>query len=143
MSKCENEIEALESDYLYVKNSQIRGAGNGLFTAIDIYKNETVAIFLGEILSDAEATVRATQGNDLYFISLLDGRIMDSMRTDCLAKYANDASATSQTEFKNNMQITFNDQNQVCLTATRAIHANEELFCAYGSRYWKKHSVKW
>jgi len=35
-------IDADEADYLYVSLSQLPNAGNGLFTAIDIYKDEVI-----------------------------------------------------------------------------------------------------
>jgi hypothetical protein len=135
----ENSIECQESDYLYVKSSQIENAGMGLYTAIDLFKDETVAVFLGEVLSADEATRRASEGFDLYFICMLDGRIMDSMHVSCMAKFANDASAGGNSLFKNNMHITFNESNEICLTATKNVKANEELFCSYGAKYWKKH----
>ena len=37
-----NSIEALETDYLYIHASQIPNSGKGLFTAINIYKDEIV-----------------------------------------------------------------------------------------------------
>jgi hypothetical protein len=82
-----NTIGALESDYLYIKPSQIENAGNGLYTAIDIYKNETISLFKGKIITNKEAKKRVKQHKDKYFINLLDGSIMDSMDVDCFAKY--------------------------------------------------------
>ena len=57
-------IEAPESDYLYIQDSQITNAGKGLFTAIDIYPNEIISIFKGEILTNHEAQKRVSEGND-------------------------------------------------------------------------------
>lgn len=133
-------IEAKESDYLYIQSSQIKNAGLGLFTAIDIYKNEIISIFKGEIISNQEAERRALQNNDKYFINLLDGSIMDSMHTDCFAKYANDAEGLSQSDFKNNAEITLDENDHVCIKASRPIKIGEEIFCSYGKRYWEKHS---
>lgn len=42
-----NAIESSESDYLYKALSQLPNSGNGLFTAINIYKDETISIFQG------------------------------------------------------------------------------------------------
>lgn len=134
-----NTIEALEADYLYTKPSQLPNAGNGLFTAIAIYKDETIAVFKGELLTDIQAEKRALEGNDKYFINLLNGSIMDSMNVACFAKYANDASGFANSNFKNNAKITLDDNDKVCIQATRNIKANEELFCSYGKSYWKKH----
>ena len=135
-----NTIEALESDYLYIKPSQIENAGNGLYTAIDIYKNETISLFKGKIITNKEAKKRVKQHKDNYFINLLDGSIMDSMDVDCFAKYANDAEGTSNNSFKNNAKITLDDDENVCIKAIKAITSGQEIFCSYGKPYWKKHN---
>ena len=139
MTTSPNEIDALESDYLYKSQSQIPNSGNGLFTVVDLYKGETISVFRGEILTDLEAKRRAEKGLDAYFISLLDGTIMDSMSVECYAKYANDAQGISNSSFKNNAKITLDDDGNVCIEAIRDIAANEEIFCGYGKRYWAKH----
>ena len=133
-------IEALESDYLYIELSQIEYAGNGLYSAIDIYKNETIALFRGEIITNREAEKRAKQKEDKYFINLLDGGIMDCMHTDCYAKYANDAEGIGNNSFKNNAEITLDDDDNVCIKATKTISSGQEILCSYGKAYWKKHS---
>ena len=128
-------IEAPESDYLYTRESQIQLAGQGLFTAILIHRNEIISVFKGEVLSAREAKLRAEKGENRYFIQLLNGKIMDSANTPCFAKYANDAG--NETGFKNNAEITLDDRNRVCLVAKRTIKPGEEIFCSYGSSYWK------
>ena len=132
-------IESPESDYLYIETSQLQNAGKGLFTAIDIYKYEVVSIFKGEILTEIDAENRVENGNDKYFINMIDGTIMDSMNVDCFAKYANDAEAFVNAKFKNNAKITLDDDGNVCILATRNIKSSDEIFCSYGKRYWKKH----
>lgn len=129
-----------ESDYLFVKRSQIKGAGKGLFTAIDIFKDEVIAVFKGELIDDEEAFRRADKGKDKYFVIMPDGVVMDSMPVECFAKYANDAAAYPNGLFKNNAKIYLDDNDQPCLTATRKIKAGEEIFCGYGKKYWKKHA---
>lgn len=135
----ENQIEAAESDYLYMAPSQIPHSGNGLYTAIDIYKDEVIALFKGEILSNEEAKKRVKANKDQYFINLLNGTIMDSINTACFAKYANDASGLSASNFKNNADIGLDENELVCIIAKRKIKAGEEIFCSYGKKYWKKH----
>lgn len=134
-----DKIDAPESDYLYTGASQIPDSGAGLFTAIDLFQDETIAVFQGEILSDNEARERAEEGKDHYFVNLLDGSIMDSMPVACFAKYANDAEGTTGSRFKNNARITLDENENVCIQAMRDIDANEELFCSYGKKYWQKH----
>jgi SET domain-containing protein len=138
-TKTESSIEAPESDYLYVTDSQLPNSGKGLRTAITIYKDEIISIFKGEILTNEEANKRALNNKDQYFISMLDGTIMDSRNTECFAKYANDASAFESKLFKNNAKIGLTENQEVCLIATRKIKPGEEIFCSYGKRYWGKH----
>ncbi len=135
-----NSIEASESDYLFIAPSQLPNSGNGLFTAIAIYKDEVISLFKGEVLTALQAKLRSNKGNDKYFISLPNGTMMDSMRVACFAKYANDAEGYSKSKFKNSSKIALDEDNNVCIIATRNIKVNEEIFCGYGKAYWKKHS---
>ena len=140
MSKIDqNKILAAESDYLFVAISQLPNSGNGLFTAIEIYKDEIISEFRGEILSNNEAEVRVNKGSDTYFMNLSNGSILDCKNTDCFAKYANDANGYSKSTYKNNAKITLDENQNVCLIAMRNIKSGEENFCDYGKRYWKKH----
>lgn len=132
-----NKIAAKESSYLVVTTSQLPDSGKGLFTTIDIYKDEIIAFFKGEILTNDEALERSALGLDAYFVSMLDGSIMDSRTTNCFAKYANDARGFNQSIFKNNSKIMIDDDGAVCLIATKRILAGSEIFCDYGYRYWK------
>ncbi len=136
-----NAIEAPESNYLYVDISQLPNSGNGLYTAITIYKDEVIALFKGEILTDLQARLRASKNKDQYFIIMPNGSIMDSMKTKCFAKYANDAnnSAINTKSNRNNSKIALDENNKVCLIALRKIKAGEEIFCSYGKKYWLKH----
>ena len=137
----DNTIDAQESDYLYIQTSQLPNSGNGLFTAIEIYRDEIISVFKGEILSDIEADLREKNKTNHYFMNLLNGSILDCRKTDCFAKYANDANGFTKSDFKNNAKITLDENNNVCLIAIRKIKSSEEVFCEYGKKYWKKHSL--
>ncbi|MQP24352.1 SET domain-containing protein-lysine N-methyltransferase [Flavobacterium sp. LMO8] len=139
MKKSTNSIDAPESDYLYIQDSQISNAGKGLYTAIDIYPNEIISLFKGEILTEKEAQKRVSENNDRYFINRLDGSILDSMNVECFAKYANDAEAFTKLEFKNNCKIALDEYENICIIATKKIKSGQEIFCSYGKKYWKKH----
>ncbi len=134
----QNKILAQEEDYLYIETSQLLNSGNGLFTAIAIYKDEIISVFKGEVLSDIEAEIRAKNHANQYFMNLLNGSILDCRNTDCFAKYANDARGFSKSKFKNNTKITLDENENVCLIAIRKIKSGEEIFCDYGKRYWKE-----
>ena len=70
---------------------------------------------------------------------MIDGTIMDSMNVNCFAKYANDAEAFENPQFKNNAKISLDDENNVCIIATKNIKSSNEIFCSYGKKYWRKH----
>lgn len=139
MKNSDQYISAPEASYLYVVTSQLPNAGKGLYTAIQIYKDEVISVFKGEILSNEVAEIKGKLHQDQYFINMLDGTIMDSMNVDCFAKYANDAQGYVSSKYKNNSKITLDEENNVCLIATKNIKAKEEIFCSYGKKYWKKH----
>ncbi len=141
MKHTENVIEATEADYLYTQTSQLKNCGKGLFTAVDIYKDEVIAIFTGEILTDRQSALRANKGKDKYFIGMLDGTIMDSMHANCFAKYANDANGLTSNSFKNNSSIFIDENDNVSIIATKKIKANTEIFCSYGKEYWQNYTV--
>jgi hypothetical protein len=51
-------IDSEESDYLFIQESNLKDAGLGLFTAIDIFKDEIISVFKGEVLSQKQAKIR-------------------------------------------------------------------------------------
>ncbi len=129
-------IEAAESDYLYTQNSQIANAGLGLFTAITIHRSEIIAIFKGETLNSKQSKKRVDKGENAYFLKLPNGNILDTNNSKCLAGFANDAEGTIKSAFKNNAEIVMDEQQNICLLARKKIAAGEEIFCAYGKKYW-------
>ena len=72
-------------------------------------------------------------------MNLLNGSILDCMNRICFAKYANDASGFSKSNFKNNAKITLDENDNVCLVAIKKIKQDDEILCDYGKKYWKKH----
>ena len=134
-------IDLDESEYLYVEDSQIPNAGKGLFTSIDIEKNEIISKFIGDILSDYETDIRADRGDDDYFMNLPSGEILDCKLSDCFAKYANDSEGINS-GFKNNSFISMDDEDNVVLVAKRDISAGEEIFVSYGKKYWKRNKYR-
>lgn len=134
-------IDLPEVDYLYAQPSQIPNAGNGLFTSIDIESGEIISKFVGEVISDEEAKKRADLGDDDYFMMLPTGETLDCKRTECFAKFANDAEGIPS-GFKNNAIITMDDYDNVVLAADRDIRAGEEIFVGYGKRYWQRNKYR-
>jgi uncharacterized protein len=134
-------IDAPEVDYLYVRTSHIVGAGLGLFTVIPIHRGEVVAVYRGERFFDAEARLRASRGADAYFVTLVDGNTLDSMHSDCFARYANDVEGPATSPLRNNAVITMDDSGRPCVMAMRRIPAGGEVYVDYGKAYWTKRKV--
>lgn len=141
MSSSPHPIPLPEQNYLYIQTSQIPQANLGLYTAIDIYKDERIAIFHGEVLTQKEANKRVKESRDQYFMELPNGRILDCRNTPGFAKFANDATAIPGGTLRNNAKITIDDEENICLVATRRIKAGQEVYCSYGKKYWKKHGT--
>jgi hypothetical protein len=135
-------IPLAEEEYLYTALSGLPNAGLGLYTAIPFYADEVIAIFHGVRLSTRAARERAAQGLDRYFMELPDGTTLDTMGVECFAKYANDAQGSSRGALRNNAVITLNDDDRVCLRATRRILTGKEVLCGYGKRYWQRHGAE-
>ncbi|TAF59523.1 MAG: SET domain-containing protein [Flavobacterium sp.] len=133
-----NQIDLDESDYLYVGKSKLPNAGYGLFTAIVIYKDEIIALYKGEVLSQKETTKRASDNNNQFFIELLNGKILDCKNVAGFAKFANDAKGNPSGHLSNNAKIALTSKQEVCLIAKRKINIGEEIYCSYGKRYWNK-----
>lgn len=131
-------LDIPEADYLYVQPSRIPNGGMGLFTAIPLQRGDLIAVFKGERLSATEARRRAEVGADAYFVTLLDGTTLDSMRTECFAKYANDVEGPGNSRLRNNAVITLDDNDRPCIAATRTIKAGGEIYVGYGKAYWAK-----
>lgn len=134
-----NAIEALEADYLYLEKSQLPDAGMGLYTAIDIYKDEIIAVFIGEIITTEQARELAISNEDQYFINMVNGSILDCKNVAGFAKYANDCKGTMNAKFNNCSKIIMDERNNIAIVATRKIKMGSEIFCDYGKKYWLKH----
>ena len=133
-----DDIDLNEDEYLYVDESQIPNSGNGLFTSIDIEKNEIICRYVGDTIGKREFDRRTKLGEDNYFMNLPSGKTLDCRNTKCFAKYANDAEGLP-TKFKNNAFITLDENDNVVLVAKRNIKSGEEIFAGYGKKYWNKY----
>jgi len=132
--KSEHAVSAPESDYLYVAESRIQQAGKGLFTAVTLFKDEIIAVFIGEVISTAIFETRSKKGEHSYFMNLPNGKTLDCGKTDCFAKYANDVVGTA---YKTNAFIGMDEYGNVCLIAAKKINPSSEIYCSYGKAYWE------
>ncbi len=125
---------ALLEKYLEVKRSTIPGAGNGLFTTIDIAKGTWIAEYKGRITTWKEV---AHESTNMYLYTVNNKHVIDARRTlKSLARYANDARGFTRTKGVTNNCIYVNDGTRVFVESTKKIPAGSEILVAYGKEYW-------
>lgn len=124
---------------LEVKESQIPGAGKGLFTKRDIKKGERIVEYLGEIITEAECDRRAEKDEYGYIFFISKKKCVDAFHTpNELARYANDAKGLTKVKgLKNNCCYTVY-KNSGWILAEKDIKAGSEIFVSYGAEYWRE-----
>jgi hypothetical protein len=128
-----------------VAESDIEGAGLGLFTTRARKRGEWICTYLGRVLTNADYFAAP----DWYSVQLSRGRVLSaSWSTDGFARYANNAQST----YGNNCLLMTEAQRgrewaqprfrgsgvRVGLIAGRAIEAEAELCVSYGNNYWRQ-----
>ncbi|CAF0971115.1 unnamed protein product [Adineta steineri] len=118
---------------LEIKQSQIPGAGCGLFTRIPISKDSCVCIYTGKVLR----TIDAIRLEDKSYLMRLGPQVYVDPCDDTtvLARYINDP--------RNRLlqNVIFDkrpDEQCAYIIAKRDIAAGEEIFADYGRWYWLK-----
>ena len=124
---------------LEVKESQIPGAGKGLFTKRDIKKGERIVEYLGEIITEAECDRRAEKDQYGYIFFINKSRCIDAFHTpEAIARYANDAKGLSRIKGLNNNCCYSIYQNRGWIEAEKNIKAGSEILVSYGAEYWRE-----
>src|SRR5688500_280635 len=84
---------------LYVRRSQIPGAGKGLYTDAQIKKDEHFIEYEGEEVTWAEVMKRSDNGRGGYAFYIKKNKCSDAFDTpEALARYANDARGFNKTK---------------------------------------------
>ena len=124
---------------LLVKKSTIPGAGKGLFTTKDIPRHTKVVEYGGDHITWAEVRkrYRGSLFDALYLFHLGPNKWIDAQnRTECLARYANDAMGLSRIPgVKNNSEYQIHE-GVPYIVATKKIPAGSEIFVSYTKEYW-------
>lgn len=127
----------LEDD-LVIKKSLIQEAGKGVFTKVDIEKEEIITEFTGEKISHTVALARFILKESHSLLYLNKTYSIDSLKDkECIATYINDANGPVKLPgIKNNATIIV-ARGRLFVIAKRKIKPGEELFVNYGINYWK------
>ena len=121
--------------HLYLKKSQLPGAGKGLFTCVDIPKGTRIVEYKGRLQPWKE--VKNDDGYNAYLFKI-NSRIAINAEPfkKSFGRYANDARGLIRVEGLNNNADYEVDAKRCFIDATRKIHKYEEIFVAYGGNFW-------
>ena len=125
---------ALLEKQLEVKESNIPGAGKGLFTNDFIPKGARIIEYKGRI-----RTWKEVKDNDTnyYIFYVTRNHIIDAGRTKTsLARYINDARGLKKIKGLSNNVEFIRDGKRVFVEAKKNIPAGSEIFVSYGKDYW-------
>lgn len=124
-----------------VKESEVEGAGDGLFAVRDFEKGNNIVPYLGRIIivmryddSSDEDSDNGESVSGPYVVQMKKDHYVDAARTDSEGRYANAAPKGKQ----NNAQIVYDSRNRrVWIRARVNIPAGTEIRTAYGKSYWQ------
>lgn len=123
-------VNGVPDSKLIVKRSQIKDAGNGLYTDIDIAYLTPVIEYKGEIRQHDE------DHDHTYCYAITEELCIDAtdISLSNKARYVNDP---FESKHEPNLEW-FSDgfRKRLWLLATKDIKAGEELFISYGEEYW-------
>jgi uncharacterized protein len=127
---------ALLEKQLYVKKSQIPGAGKGLFTKKTIPKGTWIVEYKGK--RSAWKDVKDEDGKNGYIFYVNRNHVINALPDKkVLARYANDARGLVRIKgLLNNSEYVI-DGLKAYIESKKEIPAGSEIFVDYGKDYWK------
>lgn len=126
----------MKKNKVEVRLSNIKDAGFGLFAKSTIKKGDLISEFTGELIDNNQVEILSSKRKMLYLIDWDENYTLDVEKSDCFAKYANDAEGLKLVKnLKNNSKISWYN-NKLFLEATKDIKQNEEIYVSYGKEYW-------
>ena len=123
--------------------------GMGLFSNLKYARNNTIVLFVGEVIDHVEYAARVEQGQGGYCIEISNTILLDSYhcrfleqenREKCMASVANSSvlcwDMTNNRLARPNCRISVNIRtNTVSLKANRVLEIGEELTWSYASSF--------
>lgn len=126
----------MKKNKVEVRLSNIKDAGFGLFAKSTIKKGNLISEFTGELIDNNQVEILSSKRKMLYLIDWDENYTLDVEKSDCFAKYANDAEGLKLIKnLKNNSKISWYN-NKLFLEAIKDIKQNEEIYVSYGKEYW-------
>ncbi len=126
---------ALLERKVMVKESQLPGAGKGLFAKELIPKGTRIVEYKGKITNWKD--VDDNDGNNGYIYYVKRHHVIDASRhASALARYANDARGLRRVKGVTNNAAYTEEGLRVFIEATKDIAPGAEILVEYGKEYW-------
>lgn len=126
---------ALLEKELFVQPSTLEGAGNGLFTRIDIKKGTRIIEYKGKVTTWKEVTSTGIFNGYVFYIK--KNHVIDAKNyKKGIARFANDARGLTRKKGTVNNAEYVQESGRVFIEAKKNIAAGEEIFVSYGKEYW-------
>ncbi len=120
---------------VFVKRSQLPGAGKGLFAKIDFSKGDRITEYAGRRRKWKD--VKHEDGYNAYLLRLTRTTAIDARNSKSPGRYANDAAGLVKIKgLRNNAEYLIYG-NKCFIEAIRKIKKGEEIFVSYGKEFWK------
>ena len=121
--------------YLYLKKSNLPGAGLGLFTRVDIAKGTRIVEYKGRIQPWKD--VKDQDGYNPYIFKVNSRIAINGLNyKKSFGRYANDAKGFERVKgLRNNADYEV-ENNRCYLDAIRNIKKGEEILVEYGGNFW-------
>lgn len=120
---------------LFVQESTIPGAGQGLFTRVAIPKGTRIIEYTGKVSTWENADHQ--EGLNAYIYYMSDDNVIDaSKRKKSLGRYANDARGMKKIKGLLNNSVYVEEGLKVFIESTKPIPAGGEILVSYGKEYW-------
>lgn len=124
----------LES-HLFIQESTIPGAGQGLFTNVFIPKGTRIIQYTGRVSTWEEADHQDGLNAYIYFLS--EKHVIDaSKRKKSYGRYANDARGMKKIKGILNNSEYVEEGLKVYIDAAKDIQVGGEILVSYGKEYW-------
>jgi SET domain-containing protein len=121
--------------HLKIKHSNIKSAGMGLFTSVNISKGTRIVEYKGRITTWKEVERDIENG---YLYKVNPQHVIDAKEDPkLLARYVNDANGLKKVNGLTNNCIYVQEGLRVYIDAMKDIPAGSELLVAYGKLYWE------
>jgi SET domain-containing protein len=120
---------------LFVQESTIPGAGQGLFTRVAIPKGTRIIEYTGRVSTWENADHQ--EGLNAYIYYMSDDIVIDaSKRKKSLGRYANDARGMKKIKGVLNNCVYVEEGTRVFIESIKPILAGGEILVSYGKEYW-------